>query len=151
MGSGGRPTKYDPKMNEQVEKLCKLGATDKELADFFDVCEATINNWKEDSEFLESLKNGKECADATVADSLYKRATGYEHPETKIATHEGIITDEKEYTKHYAPDPTAIIFWLKNRQPTKWRDKHEVEAHHTGDIKVNILTGNKKEEEDCDK
>ena len=37
------------------------------------------------------------------------------------------FTDEKEVDKHYAPDATAAIFWLKNRQPDKWRDKQEVE------------------------
>jgi len=42
----GRPTKYLSEYNEQVEKLCKLGATDKQLADFFNVTEKTINNWK---------------------------------------------------------------------------------------------------------
>lgn len=29
--------------------------------------------------------------------------------------------------KHYPPDPTSMIFWLKNRQPQDWRDKTEVE------------------------
>jgi hypothetical protein len=30
--------------------------------------------------------------------------------------------------KHYPPDVTACIFWLKNRQPERWRDvqRHEV-------------------------
>lgn len=32
-----------------------------------------------------------------------------------------------EYIEHYPPDTTAAIFWLKNRQPAKWRDKKEVE------------------------
>ena len=27
--------------------------------------------------------------------------------------------------QHYAPDVTAQIFWLKNRQPDKWREKQE--------------------------
>jgi hypothetical protein len=26
-------------------------------------------------------------------------------------------------TKTLAPDTTAAIFWLKNRQPERWRDK----------------------------
>jgi len=30
--------------------------------------------------------------------------------------------------KHYPPDTTAAIFWLKNRQPAKWREKQEVET-----------------------
>lgn len=34
---GGRPTKYKPEYVEQSAKLCALGATDMELADFFEV------------------------------------------------------------------------------------------------------------------
>ena len=41
---------------EQARKLCLLG-TDAELADFFEVSESTINNWKFDyPEFSESIK-----------------------------------------------------------------------------------------------
>lgn len=128
----GRPSKYKEEYNEQAYKLCLLGATDKDMASFFDTTEQTINAWKDAyPEFLESLKKGKDAADATVAQKLYHRAIGYEHPEIVTATFQGKITDTKEVTKHYAPDPTAAIFWLKNRQPAKWRDKQEIESSNT--------------------
>lgn len=48
-----------------MSKLCLLGATDKELGDFFNVTEQTINNWKKDfPSFFESIKRGKIDADA---------------------------------------------------------------------------------------
>lgn len=122
----GRPTDYREEYNEKARKLCLLGATDAELADFFEVAESTINNWKIDyPEFLESIKKGKEQADADIADSLYNRAKGYSHPDVHIANYEGktIVTP---LTKHYPPDTAAAIIWLKNRQPKKWRDKQEV-------------------------
>lgn len=125
---GGRPTRYKEEFNEQAYKLCLLGYTDADIADFFKVTETTINNWKiAHPEFFESLKQGKVFADAKVADSLYNRALGYSHTDTKFATWEGKITDSIEYTKHYAPDPTSAIFWLKNRQPKQWRDKQEIQ------------------------
>ena len=125
---GGRPSKYIEGYNEQVEKLCKLGATDKQLADFFDVSEATIHNWKKDHpEFLESIKRGKEIADAMVAESLYHRAIGYSHPEDKIFCNSKGEETIVPTTKRYAPDATAGIFWLKNRRPDVWRDKREVD------------------------
>lgn len=127
---GGRPTDYKPDYAEQAYKLCLLGHTDADLAKFFEVCEATINNWKlAHPEFLESLKKGKEMADANVAASLYHRALGYEHPEDDIRSVNGEIVITPTI-KHYAPDPTAAIFWLKNRQKDKWRDKQEHE--HSG-------------------
>jgi hypothetical protein len=140
----GRPTKYKPEYDEQVYKLCLLGATDKELADFLEVVESTINEWKLNfKSFSESIKRGKEMADANVADSLYQRALGYEHKEDDIKAYMGqiIITPT---IKHYPPDPTAIIFWLKNRQKDKWRDKQEIE--HSGEIKTEAMSDEEFEE-----
>lgn len=133
-----RPTLYKPEYAEQARKLCLLGSTDKDLADFFEVCEATLNNWKTDfPEFLESIKRGKTQADAEVADRLYQRAMGFEHPEVHITSFQGFIT-VTPITKIYAPDPTAAIFWLKNRQRAKWRDR--VETEHSGNIGVTTLS-----------
>ena len=124
----GRPSKYKEEYAEQAYKLCLLGATDKGLADFFHTTEKTINTWKtQQPEFLQSLKAGKEQADAVVASKLYHRAIGYEHEDTQFASFQGQITDQQTYIKHYAPDTTAAIFWLKNRQSAKWRDKTEQE------------------------
>lgn len=120
----GRPTDYKVEYVEQAFRLCLLGATDKDMADFFDVCEDTINEWKKvHPEFSESLKRGKIKADAEVANSLYHRALGYEHPEDKIFCTNGEVTTV-ETIKHYPPDTAAAFIWLKNR--AGWRDKQEV-------------------------
>jgi len=131
----GRPTLYKSEYADKARKLCeKHGFTDKDLAEVFDVDESTVNNWKVGHpEFLESIKEGKSFRDSNVERSLYERAMGYTHPEEKIFSNQGEIV-RAETTKHYPPDPTAMIFWLKNRQPAKWRDKVEVEAHH--DIQI---------------
>lgn len=133
----GRPTKYKPEYAELAYKFCLLGATDADLARFFEVEEKTVNNWKKEyPEFLQSIKRGKELADAEIAQKLYHRAKGYEHEEDKIFQYEGepVIVPT---TKHYPPDTTAAIFWLKNRQPQKWRDRQEVE--HTGRLEYEIV------------
>tara|TARA_B100000073_G_scaffold347991_2_gene364408 strand:+ start:2738 stop:3229 length:492 start_codon:yes stop_codon:yes gene_type:complete len=122
-------TKYKEEYAEQARKLCLLGATDKDLADFFEVCEKTVNNWKKDfPDFLQSIKRGKTFADANVAESLYNRACGYTHQEEKVFVSEGSIISH-EVTKHYPPETAAVIFWLKNRDPQKWRDKQEVDLN----------------------
>lgn len=138
----GRPTSYKPEYDNQAFKLCLLGATDKELADFFGVNEKTLNNWKNDHEsFLQSLKAGKDEADAKVANRLYKRALGYSHPDTHISNYQGIIT-VTDTTKHYPPDTTACIFWLKNRQRDKWRDKveQEITGKDGGPIRIESMS-----------
>lgn len=132
---GGAPTKYKEEYNEQVRKLCLLGSTDKSLADFFNVSEATINNWKiEHPKFLESIREGKEVADANVADALYNRAIGFSHPHDHITNFQGEIKITPT-TKHYPADTGAAFIWLKNRKNKSsdgWRDKQEVE--HSGEV-----------------
>lgn len=125
---GGRPEKYLKENADLAYKFCLLGADDSQLAEFFDVEEKTVNNWKrKHPEFLQSIKRGKNIADAEVAHSLYKRAIGYEHEAVKIFHSENDGTTEVPYIEHYPPDTGAAMAWLKNRQKGKWRDKQDVE------------------------
>lgn len=130
----GRPSSYRPEFAAQAYKLCLLGATDLKLADFFGVCEKTLNEWKSHhAEFLQSMQAGKDEADAEIASALFNRAKGYSHPEDDIRTvamggkSEIVITPT---VKHYPPDTQAASLWLRNRQPKLWRDKMDLE--HTG-------------------
>jgi hypothetical protein len=139
-GKGGRPSKYRPEYAEQAAKLCKLGATDRELADFFQVAESTLNLWKlEHSEFSESLKLGKDEADKRVEQSLYHRAVGYSHPDTHVSNFQGDVT-LTPITKFYPPETTACIFWLKNRNPEAWRDRVEHTGKDGGPIETKELS-----------
>lgn len=134
----GRPSLYRDEYAQQVEKLCKLGATDKEIAEFFEIAESTLNAWKLDyPEFSEALKNGKTIADAEVASKLFHRATGYEHGEDDIRAVNGEIVITPT-VKHYPPDTTAAIFWLKNRQRGKWTDKVDHELSGGVEVKKTV-------------
>jgi hypothetical protein len=126
----GRPSKFDPAFIEQGRKLAELGATDREVAEFFDISESTLYLWKHQHKgFSEALKVGKETADNRVEQSLYRRAVGYKHDAVHIAQFQGqpVIVP---YVEHHAPDTTACIFWLKNRKPKEWRDK--IDHEHGG-------------------
>lgn len=137
---GGRPSKYNVEFVKQAYKLALLGAKNPELADFFEVNTDTIKEWRKiHPEFSAALKKGKELADMRVSKNLYKRANGFYYDEV---THEEIeikqpgaevgkkiivpATLKKVVRKMVVPDTTAQIFWLKNRQPDKWRDKNEL-------------------------
>ena len=136
MADMGCPTKYKPEFDKLAYNYCLLGATDKELADYFDVTETTVNNWKIDyPSFFESIKDGKERADILVAQSLHKRATGYKQKTQKAMQYQGdvIIADVVE---EVAPDTAAAIFWLKNRQGKNWRDKQELSV--SADVQPDI-------------
>jgi len=126
-----RPSKYEAKFAKEAAKLCKLGATDAQLADFFEVSVSTINLWKvQHKEFSESVKVPKAEADEKVEQSLYRRAMGYEHDEVDIKVVAGALV-QTPIRRYYPPDSTAMIFWLKNRKPGEWRDKQDVELSGT--------------------
>ena len=134
----GRPSRYKSEYVEWAEKLARLGATDVDLADAFEVSEVTINNWKKaHPAFSLALKRGKAFADAEVADKLFQRAVGYSHPDVHVSNYQGEIT-LTPITKHYPPDPTSMIFWLKNRRPDLWRDKPEPNDNEGSTLPVKV-------------
>lgn len=129
----GRQSEWDrigaERICEETEKVCKLGATDEDIADWFDVSVRTVNNWKtEHPEFLQSLKRGKVVADAEVADALFRKAIGYERKVERIIKAPGGHQEKVTISEWTGPDTTACIFWLKNRAKDRWRDKQNLEV-----------------------
>lgn len=127
----GRPSLYDPEMNDQARKLALLGLTDSEIAVFFGVDVRTLNNWKDDyPAFFQSLNDGKVKADADVADSLFRRAMGeVVFVERRVKTKDGDY-EIVRLSQSVPADPGAAKLWLTNRQPKLWREK--VVTEHTG-------------------
>jgi len=124
----GRPSAYRPEFADLARKFGLLGATNDDLARMFNVSATTVDKWiAEIPEFSGALKEGREEADQRVADSLFRRAIGFEHPAVKIMAYEG-QSWEHAYTEKYPPDTVAAIFWLKNRRPDLWRDKRELDV-----------------------
>lgn len=123
--AGGRPTKFNLRRLREAKTLYRLGATDRDVADYFGVSHQTIATWKlQHPQFLDAQKE-KDKADGEVVRSLYERARGYSHPDVVITNYKGEITITN-IVKHYPPDTTACIFWLKNRQRDRWRDRTEL-------------------------
>ena len=130
----GRPTAYKDEFVAQVSKLCALGATDDEMADFFGVHRSTFYRWKlEHEDFCDAIKSAKELADERVERSLYQKATGYDFEEEqaiKIKLQQHLEEVKVVSVRKHAPaDTTAAIFWLKNRRPEEWRDKKEIDVN----------------------
>jgi methyl coenzyme M reductase gamma subunit len=125
-----RPSEYKPEYAAVARKLCTLGATDVELADFLGCSDRTIYRWQAQfPEFARAMKAGKEAADDRVERSLYHRATGYTYEAEEVFQFQGEIV-RTTVRKHIPPDATAMIFWLKNRRPAEWRDVHRIEHTH---------------------
>lgn len=128
--AGGRPSAFKAEYTEQAKKLCELGATDVEMADFFGVAVSTFYLWKnKQPEFSEALKAGKSAADERVERSLYHKAVGYTFESEKVFQFQGQII-RAPVREHVPPDTTAMIFWLKNRRADDWREKSEHIVRH---------------------
>jgi hypothetical protein len=119
----GQPTKFKPEYAHIAYKFCLLRATDRELSSLFKVSEKTINKWKKQFPgFRQALDEGKVTADAEISQALFNRAKGYERKTVDIRVVNGKVVRTKSI-RYYPPDVKSIMFWLKNRQPKKWRDK----------------------------
>lgn len=105
-----------------AEKMAE-GYTRKQLAQYFGIAQSTLYEWmKAHTEFAEAVKRAAAFIDRQVENSLFKRARGYEYDEIEMSG-DGKKQRVKKTRKQVAPDVTACIFWLKNRQPERWRDR----------------------------
>ena len=120
---------------QQLAGWARSGLTDEQIAHNMGIATSTLYEWKKRyPEISEPLKSNKEIADIAVENALYKRAIGYQYTET--TKEDGKVV--KTVVKEVVPDTTAQIFWLKNRQPDKWRDKQEIQNSGNMDFNVTI-------------
>ena len=107
------------------------GLTEEQIAKNFGISYNTFKRAKKDPEYGEqitaALIQTKDVVDMEVENMLLKRARGYEYDEVTEEYEMGILVKRKVTHKMVVPDTSAQIFWLKNRQPDKWRDRREVD------------------------
>lgn len=126
----GRPTKYNAQFHPGwAEALASKGLTNPEIAEKLGIAESTFGLWMKDKpEFSDAVKRGRDDPDDRVEKSLFEMATGYSY-ETEKAL---VVSDGKDTGAHVEkvvvretipPNPTSMIFWLKNRRPGRWMEK----------------------------
>ena len=131
-------SKYETHVKDKlilVEAWARNGLTDEQIAKNLGISKDTFYKYKkENTDFSDSLKRGKEVVDIEVENALLKRALGYKYDEVTKERNEdtGELEITKVVTKEVQPDTTAQIFWLKNRKPGEWRDRKEID--HSGNI-----------------
>ena len=115
----------------KIEGWARDGLTMQQIADNMGVGRKTLNNWMNRFPVLAScIRRGKDVPDRHVENALYKRAVGYEYEEITYNGEDEVV---KRVVKAVLPDTTAQIFWLKNRKPDVWRDRHEIVKDNDND------------------
>ena len=115
----------------RIAAWTRNGLSEEQIAKNLGVSYMTFRRAKKDPEYGEqicaALINTKDVVDFEVENQLFKRAIGYEYDEVKEEYEMGVLTKRTVTKKIVPPDVSAQIFWLKNRKPTDWRDRREVD------------------------
>lgn len=129
-----RPSKWDTHVQPRLKEIhdwCAKGETNDVICKKLGISEATWYEYMNEHPTLaELVKLGKSVMDNQVENSLLRAALGFEFEEVKTIIEEDKNGKKKtrvEKVKRYQPpNPTAMIFWLKNRKRDEWTDRREV-------------------------
>jgi hypothetical protein len=129
---GGRPSDYTEDMCGLVATSIEDGATWDAIAKACGCAVSTAKRWAaEHEEFSDAVKTAKGICDDLVERSLFRKATGYTMKQQTFDKRTGKI---KSVEINVPADTIACIFFLKNRRPADWRDKHEITGVDGGPI-----------------
>lgn len=136
--------RYDPAMCERVRIMCINGAAIVDVARDLGISPSTVYYWRNQyPEFAQAFRSGGESAVDFAEIRLWEKAVGYRYQE-EVVTKEidpetGMLTEKVSFhNKELPPDNSALFFYLKNRRPHKWKDRHEVSVNHN----IRTLTSN---------
>lgn len=121
-GGPGRPLSMPTKDDIRIARtLCKLGATDRELAGALARDVSTIKRWMVScEEFSHACKVGGDLADNRVERGLYQRAVGgWREGMREQVTKQGEVVELK-FEEEVLPDPFAAARWLESRRRKDW-------------------------------
>lgn len=135
-GGPGRPPLVPSAEDIRLAKhVCRLGATDQELAGALGQSVETVKKWMiTDEAFSLACKVGGDLADARVERGLYSRAVGT----TRKGVREQVTKDGDVIDLHWSeevlPDVAAASRWLEARKRKDWGIKSVVDVQ--GDLEV---------------
>jgi hypothetical protein len=132
-------SKYQPSFTIDARRIMGEGKCEYDVAQALEVHPDTFSQWKKDHEPLRlAIEAGRQDSYNRAERALFERAIGYSHPEEKLLVvsngqGQGSSVERHKTTQHYPPDPTALKYYLGNKRPDQWKDRHEVNSRITID------------------
>jgi hypothetical protein len=129
-----KPTKWEthvyPRLSE-IQEWFENGIPMDQVYKNLSIAPATWYEYVDKHPVLaELVKWSRAVTNISVENSLFRAATGYEYEEIKTVVEEDKNgkkrTRIEKVKRHMPPNPTAMVFWLKNRVPTDWNDRREI-------------------------
>lgn len=125
----------------KVRGWARKGLTNDQIAENMGIDRATLYKWAQKYvDFSDALKSTKEITVYEVENALYKAALGYFVEET-ITT---VTSTGKSHTeirkKWIAPNTTAQIFYLKNKDPENWRERNDITLSESNGVLESLLS-----------
>lgn len=125
---------------ERVNQWAEKGLSLKQISHNMGIAYGTLFEWqREFPQLNDVIKKGQMVVTEEVENAMFMAATGYEYEEeTSELMDNGELKVVKKVKKSQAPNVTAQIFWLKNKNPQEWKDRVEVKSEHEGKIIVEL-------------
>lgn len=131
----------------KIKGWARKGLTNDQIAENIGINRDTLYSWaKKYPDFADALKKTKEVTVYEVENAMLKAAKGYFVTETKTITNkDGKVIRIEKNEKWIAPNTTAQIFYLKNKDPENWRERNDislVESNGVLESLLNLRNGN---------
>lgn len=112
---------------ELIKGWRRQGVSFEKLAeDYIGIAKTTWYGWyRKSPELRKACAVSQDQCNANVEASLLKRACGYDWWEETHELVEGEMILVRKVKRHVSPDTKAILSWLYNRMPNRWRSIQE--------------------------